>query len=1061
MTFDSRFRSTGVFILAACLATCILTAQTETGTISGLVTDASGAVVAKAEIVLQSVDRGTKAQAISNDSGLYAFPAVAPGRYQLTVRKTGFKTVDLLGVIVNVQDHIQQNFSLQVGSVSESVTVEGGAEMINTQDASVSTVVDRQFVENLPLNGRSFQSLIELTPGVVVTPATIGDEGQLSVNGQRTDTNYFTVDGVSANIATGSIGSSTLYRAAGGSLPGFSVLGGTNNLVSVDAMQEFRIQTSTYAPEYGHSPGAQVSISTRSGTNEFHGTAFDYLRNDKLDANDFFANALRLPKPAEKQNDFGGVLGGPVKKDRTFFFFSYEGLRLRLPQTSQTYVPSDRVRQAAPASIQPYLNAFPKPNGAEVIGAGGTPTGYSPFNSSYSNRASLNATSIRIDHMVNSKLTVFGRFNYSPSVLINRSGTNTWSLNTVFDNEVRTATATGGAEWILTPAITNEIRFNYSRNLGKATSTFDSFGGATVPDNAVLYPSPLTPSATVQFNVTGAPGLGYDIGKFANTTVRQVNFTDSLSWLKGSHTMKAGVDYRWISPFLDPYSDLNGVNFTDVASIVAGKPFYVLNGIASPGTFYFHNIGVYAQDTWKVNRKLTLTYGLRWEVNPAPSADRQLLTVTQVSDPATADLAPAGTSLWHTTYSNFAPRLGVAYQVNQRSGFETVIRGGFGVFYDLGTQAAGRVANVGIYPYGASSLAFGASFPLTQALATPPALALTPPLSITGFDPHLKLPYTLEWNFAVEQGFGSAQRLSVTYAGAAGRRLQQQSIYGNPNSKFSTLYTIVNGAESDYDALQVQFLRRMSRGLQLLMSYNWAHSIDDASSGFIANTSSVVSQIVAPGFTNRGPSDFDIRQTFSAAITYEVPRPRGNAVMGALFGGWAVDNSIQARSAMPIDVSNGTPVFVSPTEKIELRPDLVPGQDVYLFGSQFPGGKALNYAAFQLPPKNPTTALPLRNGSLGRNALRGFGATQWDFAARRQFRIMERLQMQLKADLFNILNHPNFGPPIANLSVAPALFGVANQMLGRSLGQSYGTGFAPLYQLGGPRSAQLAVKLIF
>jgi hypothetical protein len=1047
-------------ILGALCTAYTLTAQTETATISGLVTDPSGAAVTKAEIVIRNVDRGTTMQASSNDSGRYALPAVPPGRYQMTLRKPGFKQVDLLGVIVNVQDHIQQNFSLQVGSASESVTVEGLSENINVQDASVSTVVDRQFVENLPLNGRSFQSLIELTPGVVVSPSTIGDEGQLSVNGQRTDTNYFTVDGVSANIATGSIGSSTLYRAAGGSLPGFSVLGGSNNLVSVDAMQEFRIQTSTYAPEYGHSPGAQISIITRSGTNELHGTVFDYLRNDKLDANDWFANSLSLTKPAEKQNDFGGVLGGPLKKDRTFFFFSYEGLRLRLPQTSQTYVPSERVRQTAPASIQPYLDAFPRPNGPEVTGSDGIPTGYSPFNASYSNRASLNATSLRVDHTFNDKLTVFGRVNYSPSVLINRSGANTWSLNTVFDNEVRTTTVTGGAEWILTRAVINETRFNYSRNLGKATSTFDNFGGAIVPDNSILYPAPLTPGATVQFSVSGASGLGYDIGKFANTTVRQVNITDSLSWIKGSHTIKGGVDYRWISPFIDPYSDLNGVNFSNVASIVDGKPYYVLNGIANQGTFEFHNVGVYGQDTWKVDRRLTLTYGLRWEVNPPPSADRQLLTVTQVSDAATSALAPAGTPLWQTTYNNFAPRFGMAYQLNQKSGFETVIRGGFGVFYDLGTQAGGRVANVGIYPYGASSLVFGASFPLTPALATPPALTLTPPLSVTGFDPHLKLPYTLEWNIAVEQAFGSAQRLSVTYAGAAGRRLQQQSIYGNPNPTFSTLYTIVNGSTSDYDALQVQFLRRMAHGVQLLISYNWAHSLDDTSAGFIANTSGAVSQIVAPGFTNRGPSDFDIRHTFSTAITYEIPSPHGNAVAGALFGGWALDNEIQARSAPPVDVSNGTPIFVSPTEKIELRPDLVFGQNVYLFGPNFPGGRALNYSAFQLPPKSPTTGLPLRNGSLGRNALLGFGAAQWDLSIRRQFRILDRFQMQLKADLFNILNHPNFGPPLGNLSLAPTVFGVSNQMLGRSLGQSYGTGFAPLYQLGGPRSAQLAVKLI-
>ncbi|HYL36541.1 MAG TPA: TonB-dependent receptor [Bryobacteraceae bacterium] len=1050
-------------IIFSCVTLFFLSAVLwgQEASIGGRVTDPAGALVVKAEVTATNVDTGSQRKTETNDLGQYFLPSLPAGNYEIRVRKEGFQTLVREKLTLSVAQQATLDFALQIGQTSQTVTVTEGTELLQTSSAAVSTVVDHQFVENLPLNGRSFQSLIELTPGIVVAPATIGDEGQFSVNGQRTDTNYFMVDGVSANIATGSIGSSTLYRDAGGSLPGFSVLGGTNNLVSVDAMQEFRIQTSTYAPEYGHSPGAQVSIVTRTGTNEFHGTAFDYLRNDKLDANDWFANSLGLPKPAEKQNDFGGVLGGPIRKDHTFFFFSYEGLQLRLPQTSLTSVPSLRVRQSAPAAIQPYLNAFPQPNGPEVLDASGSPTGFAPFNSSYSNRGTLNATSLRVDHVVNSKLTLFGRFDYSPSVLVNRGGFNTWSLNTVFDNEVRTTTVTGGADWSITPAVANETRFNYSRNLGKATSTFDNFGGAVVPASNILYPSPLTPAATVQFVVTAGQGLGYDIGKFANTTTRQVNLVDNVSWLKGSHAIKAGVDYRLISPTVDPYSDLNIVDFNDVPSVLAGKPFYVVNGVASPAAFYFHNVGLFGQDTWKVTPRLTLTYGLRWEFNPPPSADKQLLAVTQVSNPATAALAAPGAPLWNTTYNNFAPRVGVAYQINQTHGLETVIRGGFGVFYDLGTQAAGRVANVGIYPYGASNIFFGAAFPLIPATATVPPITLTPPVSVTGFDPNLKLPYTLQWNVAVEQAFGASQKLSVTYVGAAGRSLAQESVYGSPNPTFSTLYAITNGAASDYDALQIQFVRRLSHGLQSLVSYNWSHSIDDASAAFIANTSSVVSQIVAPGFSNRGPSDFDIRHTFSAALTYDIPTPHATPLVNLLLGGWALDNLIQARTAAPVDVSNGTPSFVSSTEKIELRPDVLPGQPLYLLGPQYPGGKALNFAAFQLPAKDPATGFPTHNGDLGRNALRGFGASQWDFSVRRQFQLHERWRLQFKADLFNLLNHPNFGPPQSSLALGPSLFGKSTQMLGRSLGQSFGTGFAPLYQLGGPRSAQLALKLIF
>src|SRR3984957_8065096 len=297
MTFARLVYSTcWLALMMLCFAVAAM-AQTETATISGLITDDTGAVVAGTEVKLQSVDRGTAQTATTNNAGIYVFASVHPGPYQLTVHKLGFRQVDFLGLIVNVQDHIEQNFHLQVGSLSESVTVEASAATINTQDATVSTVVDRQFAENLPMNGRSFQTLIQLTPGVVVTASNYSDGGQFSVDGQRAASNYGTVDGVSANIGIGVSSTGLTGNGLGGALGSFSAVGGTNSLVSVDAMQEFRIQTSTYAPEFGRTPGGQISIVTRSGTNQFHGTAFDYLRNGMFDANNWFADRADLPKP--------------------------------------------------------------------------------------------------------------------------------------------------------------------------------------------------------------------------------------------------------------------------------------------------------------------------------------------------------------------------------------------------------------------------------------------------------------------------------------------------------------------------------------------------------------------------------------------------------------------------------------------------------------------------------------------------------------------------------------------------------------------------------------------
>jgi hypothetical protein len=396
-----------LFLLATGIA-AIASAQTESASIHGTVTDPTGAFVPSAAVRLIDIDRGLESHGSTGNDGFFSFASVRSGHYRMEVEKSGFKLVRLTGITVNVQDNLEENFELTVGNVSQSITVEANADNVNITDGTVSTVVDRHFAESLPLNGRSFQSLIELTPGVVVTPSNILDNGQFSVNGQRADANYWMVDGVSANTG---VGINTTYGGNGiaGALPAFSVVGGTNSLVSVDAMQEFRIQTSTYAPEFGRTPGGQISIVTRSGTNQFHGTAFDYLRNDVLDANNWFngyTNNPPLPKAEERQNDFGGTLGGPILKDRTFFFFSYEGLRHRLPQTTLSTVPDLNARQNAVPAMQPFLNSYPLPNGTDNLA-----TGIAQFNGSYSNPASLDAYSIRIDSQVNHNQTLFGRFN--------------------------------------------------------------------------------------------------------------------------------------------------------------------------------------------------------------------------------------------------------------------------------------------------------------------------------------------------------------------------------------------------------------------------------------------------------------------------------------------------------------------------------------------------------------------------------------------------------------------------------------------------------------------------
>jgi Carboxypeptidase regulatory-like domain/TonB dependent receptor len=1043
-------------LMVSCFAAAAK-AQTETATISGLITDDTGAVVPGAEVKLQSVERGVAGTATTNNAGIYVFPSVHPGQYQLTVHKPGFKQVDFVGMIINVQDHIEQNFRLQVGSVAESVTVEATAPTINTQDASVSTVVDRKFAENLPLNGRSFQTLIYLTPGVVATTASGTELGQFSVNGQRADTNYFTIDGVSANFGA-SPATATLAQSAGGASPSFTAQGGTNGLVSVDAMEEFRIDTSTYSPEFGRSPGAQISIVTRSGTNAYHGTLFEYLRNDVFDANDWFADQNGLPKAAERQNDFGGVLGGPIVKDKTFFFLSYEGLRLKLPQTGITTVPSLDERQSAPASIQPFLNAFPLPNGADLG------NGQASFNQSFSNRSSLDSYSIRIDQTLSSKVNLFGRYSYAPSQIAARGEGGGTSLSNLLSEKLNSQSFTLGATGSINASMTDEFRFSYGRSSASAVSSLDTFGGALVPSDSSIFVSPFTSkNSTYFFDVFSGQQLGFSLGKSSKNLQQQINAVDSLSIQKGTHRIKLGIDYRRLAPSFNPEVYAANTFFSDVPTLVAGQTEFTIIQAARPGSLVFHNLSVFAQDTWNATPRLTLTYGSRWELNPPPSGSLPLFAVTGIQNLSSLGVAAAGTPPWKTTYGNFAPRLGVAYQLSQHNEWNTVLRAGFGVFYDLSTQQVGDALSVNAPPFGASQFEGSTSFPLTPTSGAPPTIPSAPPFSnLIGFDPNLKLPYTLEWNVAGEQALGVQQAISVSYVGAVGRRLLQEEFPLAPNDNFGEAQLYENVGSSNYNALQVQFQRRVSHGLEALASYTCAHSIDTASTG---GSGSQPTLFAAPDLfvralganANRGPSDFDIRNSASGAVTYDIPTPPIHSFARSIVSSWSLQSVLLVRSAPPVEVFNSQLAIVD-NSFVDVRPDVVPGQPQYLHGPQYAGGRVLNPAAFTNPPLDPITGQPLRQGDLGRNALRGFGATQLDFAVHRNFHIRESLKLQFRAEFFNLLNHPNFANPVGDTS--SAFFGQSTQMLGRSLGQG-GFGLNSLYQIGGPRSVQFALKLQF
>ena len=1043
---------------------CALLGQSTNASLTGVVDDPQKAVIPDASITAINTQTGVRAQAVTNKDGVYTLTGLIPGSYRVEVDKQGFKGIIEAGLALHTQDVVQINFHMAVGSMSETVTVNAAGVNINTTDASVSTVIDRDFVENMPLNGRSLQDLWALVPGVAIVGTSgtsgIGISGEVTVNGQRTENNSFNVDGISANVGTapGDFGTGAGFS---GSTPASTVVGTTQSMISLDALQEFRATTSTYSAEYGRTPGGQFSFTTRSGTNDWHGSAFDYFRNEALDANNWFNTAVTpiIPREKERQNDFGGTLGGPVRiphiyngKDKTFFFFSYEGLRLWTPQGLESVsVPDQMLRQQAPAALKPILNAYPVPNKGED----GLDDGLGIYQISPSYPSSIDNPSVRIDQNFNDKFKIFGRYASTPSVSTGYASS--ISNDAIINNHLITA----GLTSLITPKQSNELRFNITQ-----VNSFDNFvstslGGAT-PFDVTTLPGPNGSNFPAVGSYLGfclcyggTAGLGNGIGQFEGAQ-RQYEITDTHSWALDRHSLKFGVDWRRLTTYVKPYIAYEFVDFSSETAVLAnnvGSSGSITAYSVSPAPVkpLYENFSAFAQDEWKASNRLSLSLGVRWDVNPAPTnlSGPSPYTLNEITNLNMAQLAPAGTPLWKTDWLGFAPRVGGAYQFHQTPGRQTVLRAGFGMFYDMGNTVGSQgFQGVGFV---SSNTLTDVGFPLTSAQMTLPPPSIAPPYngSVYAFDPNLKLPYTLQWNVALEQAIGSKQALTMTYVGSGARRLLENYLIlptGNPNFAGCCAFITENGPTSDYDALQVQFQRTLSHGLQALASYTWSHSIDDASSNF--NLSDLL---------ERASSDFDIRHNFQAALTYEVPGEYSNPMWSGLLKHWAFDVRVDARSGLPVDVIGSYNINPQTNQEVEFHPNLVPGQPLYVYGGGAPGGRLVNYDAFNVPASGPGFD---SEGDTPRNYARGFAGWQMNSAIRREFPIHDRLRLQFRAEAFNLFNHPNFNPVNGQLSYGPFnpvnLFG-----FGAATGDGGYGNLNRLYQTGGPRSLQLALKLIF
>jgi len=1050
-----------------------LAAAADFASLAGRIIDPSGKPVPSALVALTRPEVGARLESTTNQEGLFAFPQVAPGVYQLEASKAGFQTVTR-PIITNVSARLNLEIQLPIGATSAMVTVTDTPTPLARESASVETLFDRSFVQNLPLNGRSFQSLLELTPGVVLTAATIFNQGQFAVNGQRTNANYFLIDGAGANIASSA--SAQLTQQAGGTLPGLNIMGGSNGLVSMDAIQEFRVQTSSFSAEYGRSPGGQIQLLTRSGTNRYHGSAYNYFRNEKLDANDWFSNRGGQGRLPLRQNNFGGTLGGPVQlpkvytgKDRTFFFVSYEGLRMKQPQGDmRTFlVPSAVARQQATGAVKTVFEAFPLPN-KPLLPTDRQDPRLGRYEFTQSIPSEFDAMSVRVDHRLGDRGSAFFRWNRSPSSRVEHAFP---SQVNRFESNILTNTA--GLNLSLSSRAFTDVRANWSSSAGLFLFEGNAVDGAVPTPEDFVFPSGLpreSTSVSLQI-ISGSTPTSLTQGRSLGNRQRQFNLLQNFTLLRGGHEFKVGYDWRLLRPAIE-FRDLGvSYNFTTRTNSIGvidlletGRVTVNIQGLAPVSDFRIHNVSWFVQDTWRVNRRVTLTLGLRHEINPPPSGSTLPYTLNSIDNLLTASLAPPNTPLYETRYGNFAPRAGIAWRLNQAGDF--VLRAGGGMFYDMGSGAALR--GYTSFPYNSSRALTNVPFPVPAADITASPFNTAPPYNSTFYvmDPKLKLPFTNQWNVTIEKGLGRNQVLSLAYVGSrAGDLLRTEILrnitaFGQPQNNVinpslfaptASVFLTRNESKSNYHSFQAQFQRSMSRGLQAMASYTWSKAIDnmsdEATAGLPAGGIPGYNVVLDSEFA---PAAFDLRHVLTAAVRWDLPSAKTGWAR-PLTEGWGLDSIVRVRTGFPLTVISQA---VDPLNfGTNRRADYL-GGPAWISDPNAPSGQRLNPGAFASPP------VTGQQGTLGRNAIRGLRANQLDLALRRDFALGDTLKLQFRTEAFNLFNHANFGLPSS--TVGTPLFGLITSSLNRSLGAG-GTsgGLSPLYQVGGPRSVQLSLRLTF
>ena len=1032
--------------LLLCLLAITATAQ-EYATLSGYAVDQKDGAIPAAAVTLTHLRRGSTRNTTTNATGIYLFDSVEPGDYSLTVKKENFATYRIDLITLQARDRKSVRVQLEIATTTTTVTIVARSEGV-TSDSSGGAVLEQDFLKHLPVNGRNVSALMQTAPGVV----TGGPGGGINVNGLRANTNYFMLDGVSLSGST-PVGGGGLRGVGGGGAPGGGGPGGgvggsgAADLLSLDSLQEIRIQTSAFAPEFGRTPGAQVTMSSRGGTNDFHGSLYEYWRNHNLNANDWFANREGFARGRMSQHQLGATFGGKVISNKTFFFLSGEVLRLRAPDTAVVSVPDLTTRRSARANLRPYLNAFPIPNGPRLDG------GAAQFSAVFTNPQNRESWGARLDHSLNKRNSIFFRYNFTPGNSVQRASTFV-SPNTLTVQDSKSQSATVSLTTAINPYSTNDLRVNYSRTSFRNDGAMDNFGGAVPLTDAQVFPRNITSAiGSYTLSILGASSLS--LSQHSRNDQTQINIVDSLTMIAGTHAYKMGVDLRTIAattfnPIYSVNAVFNGLSGQDNSFLTGSASTAVISSslpAVYPSTM---NWSYYLQDTWRVDDATTISYGVRWDVNPAPTTRQGPRPLALASN--RTDRVTQSEGLYNTRWTDLAPRVGISHQLSNEKGKELMFRGGFGFFYDLGYGTS--LAAFSGAPYVNARTLTGAPFPLTAGDLTSPVLPPSKPYNQIGAaERNLQSPRTMQWNATLERSLGFGQVFSLGYVGTSGSRLLRTETRVSFSDDFDLLRVATNGAASSYHGLQAQLRRRLGDRLLLQGSYTWSHSIDTASNdtGFGGGFATLFT-------SERGNSDYDLRHNLNVSGSYLLPSTKAPALKW-LTNGWWSDFVFSARTGLSFDILGLTSASSNSTATTpgrrglfaQVRPNYN-GKPVWISDSSAPGGRRLNKDAFVAPSG-------FGQGSLGRNSIGGYRATQLDLTVRREIKLGEQRALHLSVQGFNLSNHPNFSNPAPNegANLASSNFGITNRMLN----QGFGGGLGSIYRSGGPRSLQVSMRFQF